>query len=195
MKKELLEKITSMFECDTARISKPGDKLFLLVGWKRSTTDQKETHWEKYGTRIDFDYIEEKLVATGVNTEELIKDAEYSKRLEKKVLGGLFSGEIVFIMRNENFIKESNAPEKVKQKALEILPFLTKYLRFFVNIEKQNNSISFYFGNGKDKTINFDIYDEDPRTYINCDNLDTDESFYVEEPCLKALELAFSWLK
>jgi hypothetical protein len=97
-------------------------------------------------------------------------------------------------METENFIKESNAPEKVRDKAVEMLPFFSVHEKVWVNTERQKNSIAFYFGNGKNKTIHVGVYDLDAKFYLSCDNLDTDEDFSVNSPCQKAFELAFAWL-
>ncbi len=97
-------------------------------------------------------------------------------------------------MDTENFIKTSNAPKKVKQKANEILPFFLEHEKVWVNTEHQKNSIAFYFGNGKNKTMHVVVYGSDAKFYLSCDNTETDEFFGVNGPCEKAFELAFSWL-
>ncbi len=80
---ELLGQFAAMFDCDTARIVSPLGTLFLIIGHKRSTKNNPITaRWLRNGKPYDFEYIEEKVVASGVTLEELTASAkEYKRRL------------------------------------------------------------------------------------------------------------------
>lgn len=78
----LSKKCREIIPCDTARISKVGDKLFLLIGFNRSTKDDKDSFAHNGdGVRIDWDYVEEHCVAYGNTEEELIDSAKEYQRL------------------------------------------------------------------------------------------------------------------
>ena len=72
-----------MFGCDTARIVEPMDKLFLIIGTRRNTKDDPPEHgkWFKNGEPINFDYTEEKVIASGNTEAELMKSAKAYKQL------------------------------------------------------------------------------------------------------------------
>lgn len=97
-------------------------------------------------------------------------------------------------MNTENFIRESDAPDAVKEKSLNFLPAFSLYKSVWRNTEKSKNAITFYFSKGE-KTIQVGVYGERANSYIDCDNLNTDENFAISEPCSKVLELAFRWLE
>jgi hypothetical protein len=80
--KRLVRKFIKQFGCDTARISTPLGKMFLIVGWHQSTKDNKRSFWTKNGEHFDFDYIEEKVIAIGGTIKKLTKSAENYKRLQ-----------------------------------------------------------------------------------------------------------------
>lgn len=70
-----------MLECDTARILQPlNDKMFLIIGWNRNTKDLQGT-WFKNGVPIEFDYIEEQVIASGDTYAALLAAAMEYKRL------------------------------------------------------------------------------------------------------------------
>lgn len=77
----LVKRFIRMFGCDTARISKPCGKLFLVIGWNRNTKDGPG-QWTKNGEPIDFDYLQEKVIASGNTEAELIESAKEYKRLQ-----------------------------------------------------------------------------------------------------------------
>jgi hypothetical protein len=81
---KLIAKCREVIECDTARISKPGGKLFLIIGFNRNTKDDPG-QWcsDALGMEPipDWDYVEEKVVASGKTEKELIESAEEYKRL------------------------------------------------------------------------------------------------------------------
>lgn len=68
--------------CDTARISIPFGKYFLIIGTrKRTKDDRKNRQWCKNNGLTDFEYIEERVVASGDTLEELMESARGYKRL------------------------------------------------------------------------------------------------------------------
>ncbi len=70
-----------MFDtCDSIRISTPLDTMFLIIGFKRHTKDVPG-QWLKNGEPFDFEYIEEKCIASGNTEAELISSAIEYKRL------------------------------------------------------------------------------------------------------------------
>lgn len=71
-----------MFGCDSIRIVEYGDLKFLLLGWNRNTKDGSD-QWFKNGQPFDFDYVEEKVVASGATDEELHKSAQEYVRISK----------------------------------------------------------------------------------------------------------------
>lgn len=79
--KSLVEKFVRMFKCDTARICQPCKRMFLIIGWNRNTKDNESGYWEQNGKRWDFDYIDEKCIASGNTEKELIVSARHYKSL------------------------------------------------------------------------------------------------------------------
>lgn len=85
---ELSAKCIEIIECDTARIRKfdewNGGKMFLIIGFNRNTKDNSG-QWSRdpLGKEPipDWDYVAEKVVASGTTEEELIKSATEYKRL------------------------------------------------------------------------------------------------------------------
>ena len=77
---EILKECKKIIKCDTARISKPLGRMFLIIGFNRNTKDD-EGQWTKNGKPFDFDYVDEKCVASGNTSEELIADAKEYQRL------------------------------------------------------------------------------------------------------------------
>ena len=69
-----------MFGCDTARVRTVSGRRFLILGWNRTTRGEAD-YWEKDGERVDFDYLEEKAVASGDTDDELMASAVEYKRL------------------------------------------------------------------------------------------------------------------
>ncbi|KKN21876.1 hypothetical protein LCGC14_0921050 [marine sediment metagenome] len=69
-----------MFKCDTARITQPGKRMFLVIGHRRSTKDDPG-QWERNGESYDFEYIAEQVIASGDNEAELLASAKEYKRL------------------------------------------------------------------------------------------------------------------
>jgi hypothetical protein len=69
-----------IIDCDTARISTPAGKMFLVIGFNRNTKDDKG-QWMKDGEPYDFDYVAEQTVASGETEDELLASALEYKRL------------------------------------------------------------------------------------------------------------------
>ncbi len=78
----LIKLFISMLGCDTARISQPCGKMFLVIGFNRNTKDDAG-RWTKNGEPINFDYVREKVVASGNTPSELIRSAKEYKRLSR----------------------------------------------------------------------------------------------------------------
>jgi len=75
------QRFKEMFGCDTARISHAGGKLFLIIGQCRKTQDDRSLQWYRNGEPIHFDYVAEKVIASGDTMDELIASAKEYKRL------------------------------------------------------------------------------------------------------------------
>lgn len=75
------------FKVDSARISKPQDKMFLIIGNKKSTGDDRQFEWvDEQGNVLVFDYLEEKTVASGKTEQELLASAQmYKKWMNRKL--------------------------------------------------------------------------------------------------------------
>lgn len=82
---KLSSKCREIIECDVARISNLGGKLFLIIGFNRNTKDDPGVNIQQFedGSQIekDWDYVAERVVASGETEEELIESAEYYKKL------------------------------------------------------------------------------------------------------------------
>ena len=82
---ELSSKCMKIIECDTARISKAGDKLFLIIGFNHNTKDDSgqwmQIHEDGTKENRDWDYVHEQCVASGKTEKELIQSAKEYQRL------------------------------------------------------------------------------------------------------------------
>ena len=76
----LIERARAIIEFDVARISRPMGRMYLIIGFNKNTKDDAG-QWVKNGEPINFDYVEEKIVASGANEEELIESVKEYKRL------------------------------------------------------------------------------------------------------------------
>ena len=76
----LIKECRKIVKCDTARISKPLEKMFFIIGFNKNTKDN-EGQWIKNGEMIDFDYVSENVIASGFTDEELIKSVKEYQRL------------------------------------------------------------------------------------------------------------------
>ena len=77
---ELINKCREIVKCDTARISKPGDRMFLIIGFNRNTKDDPG-QFIKNGEPYDFDYVQETVIASGDTEAELIVNVKEYQRL------------------------------------------------------------------------------------------------------------------
>lgn len=78
---ELVKKCIKIVGCETGRISNPCDTLFFITGTSRSTKDINDSWWsDETGKRIDFDYVEEHVIASGRTPRKLLASVrEYVK--------------------------------------------------------------------------------------------------------------------
>lgn len=87
--KALLRLARKWMRKDFARISCPGgEKMFLIVGDVKNTKDGSGQWYNQDGEKLDWDYIDEHVVASGCNTKELISDMRKYKRLNALSLFG-----------------------------------------------------------------------------------------------------------
>lgn len=78
MSEELADRFQAMFGCDEVRLLSPlGERVFLILGWRR----RSEGEWHRNGEPVDFDYLEEMVVASGSTDEQLVASAERYKAL------------------------------------------------------------------------------------------------------------------
>lgn len=90
-----MQPFIDLIGCDTARILKPGGRMFLLVGYKRNTANSPDGGaWFKNGQRMDFDYTEEHTVASGETVEELMRSAKDYALLKGLTWQEFFDGKI-----------------------------------------------------------------------------------------------------
>jgi len=86
----LSKKCMEIIPCDTARITKVGDRIFLIIGFDKNTKDDSGQWIEvlEDGSRInrDWDYTEEHCVAMGKTEDELIESAKEYQRLSKMTI-------------------------------------------------------------------------------------------------------------
>ncbi len=79
---KLIAQCREIIKCDTARISKPCETMFLIIGFNRNTKDDIGEVWiNQDNKRIDFDYVQESVVASGKTSKELIASAKEYQRL------------------------------------------------------------------------------------------------------------------
>lgn len=81
----LLEEIArdclKYIKADTARICKPLETMYLIIGFNRNTRDRKSSWIGFNGERLDFDYVEEHVIASGRTQIELIESTKEYRRL------------------------------------------------------------------------------------------------------------------
>ena len=78
--KQLLKQCREIIDCDTARITQPCERMYLIIGFNKNTKND-EGQWHKDGKPIDFDYTSGQVVASGKTAEELISSCLEYKRL------------------------------------------------------------------------------------------------------------------
>lgn len=81
--KKLSRNFKKILKCDKARIVKAGNIFYLIIGYKRSTKDDKDSIIiNEKGKRMDYDYFVESIVARGKTEEELISSFNEYLRLK-----------------------------------------------------------------------------------------------------------------
>jgi hypothetical protein len=78
---KLTKECMKYVKCDTARISKPCDKMYLIIGFNRNTKDDEGVWVNQDNQRIHFDYVQESVVASGMTKKELIESTKEYQRL------------------------------------------------------------------------------------------------------------------
>jgi hypothetical protein len=76
----IAERCKEHIKCDTARISKPQHRMYLIIGFIRNTKDDNIVNLIN-GKLEDVDYVHEMTVASGETEEELIESAKMYQRL------------------------------------------------------------------------------------------------------------------
>lgn len=78
---KLAKECMKYVKCDTARISKPCDKMYLIIGFNRNTKVDEGVWVDQDNIRIDFDYLQESVVASGLTKKALIESTKEYQRL------------------------------------------------------------------------------------------------------------------
>ena len=76
----IIKQCREIIECNTARISNPLNRMFLIIGFNRNTKDDAGQCY-KNGKKWDYDYVREQVVASGNTEKELLTSAREYKRL------------------------------------------------------------------------------------------------------------------
>lgn len=77
----LAKECMNYVKCDTARISKPLDKMYLIIGFNRNSKDDEGKWVNNYNHEFEFDYVQESVVSSGYTNEELIESTKEYQRL------------------------------------------------------------------------------------------------------------------
>jgi hypothetical protein len=77
---KIAERCKEHVKCDTARVLKPQDRMYLIIGFIRNTKDDNIVNCIN-GKLEDVDYVHEMTVASGYTEEELITSAKEYNRL------------------------------------------------------------------------------------------------------------------
>ena len=84
---DLAEQCRLIVGSDTARISKPLDRMFLIIGYNRDTKEDKGSHFiNENNERFDFKYVVEQVIANGYTVEELISNTKEYVRLSNMTM-------------------------------------------------------------------------------------------------------------
>lgn len=79
---ELIKECRKIVKCDYARISKPLNRMYLIIGFKKNTKDDPNSYFtDQDGTRKDFNYYDTRTIASGNTPEELIANVKEYQRL------------------------------------------------------------------------------------------------------------------
>ena len=85
-KKEIIQKTKKMLQCDSARIRSFEDKHFMIIGYKKHTKDEPGQWVNEKNESVDFEYLDEKVIASGKNMDELWFDILlYNERLKSQI--------------------------------------------------------------------------------------------------------------
>lgn len=86
----IVRRAVALFKCDTARITSPCGRHFLILGWNKNTKTEREAgrdggQWYQSNggdfVPIDFDFVYEQVVANGRTLKELWTATKHYKRL------------------------------------------------------------------------------------------------------------------
>jgi len=78
---EIARECLKYIKADTARISKPRETMYLIIGLNRNTVNRKNSWVDLNGKRLDFNYVEESVIASGRTPSELIESTKEYRRL------------------------------------------------------------------------------------------------------------------
>ena len=94
VKSTMIERLQELFpDADKVRISTPCNRMFLIIGYKRNTKDAAGQWVDQDGNARDWEYIEEKAVASGDTEQELMDDAMDYKAVGRLTWQEYFAGE------------------------------------------------------------------------------------------------------
>jgi hypothetical protein len=79
-RKDLINECKKIVKCDTARISKPMKTMFLVIGFNRNTKDDPGINLLN-GQPVNWDYVQESVIASGKTAKELIESTKEYNRL------------------------------------------------------------------------------------------------------------------
>jgi hypothetical protein len=78
----LIKECREIVECDSARITDPCGKLFLIIGFNANTADDPGEILRN-GEPFDYDYLKERVIASGNNERELLESVREYARISK----------------------------------------------------------------------------------------------------------------
>lgn len=83
---EIASECLKYIKADTARISRPLERMYLIIGFHKNTRENFKSWIEQNGERVDYDYVEEHIVASGRTRSTLIDSVkEYQRLCELKM--------------------------------------------------------------------------------------------------------------
>lgn len=92
---ELALECLSILDADVARISHPGDKMFLVIGYHKNSQNWIQVHEDGSREERNFKYFEEHVVASGNNRDSLLESTKkYAKLCEMDIMDYLFEKKI-----------------------------------------------------------------------------------------------------
>ena len=78
----MIDKYKDIIGYDTARIEKVNDKLFFIIGYNKNTKSDKYKCF-KNGKQWDYDYCDEKVIASGTTNADLEHDLQEYIRISR----------------------------------------------------------------------------------------------------------------